>query len=103
MVDSNENLINKASLKSIDYRIDLYKHRRMSLPQLTQDLFSTVSGMLNVSEIWHEKFMFLWSVVEEVNAFALAEDSCEPLKDHEELLLKTLNEMQTLAQEGLND
>jgi hypothetical protein len=42
-------------------------------------------------------------VVEEINAFALAEDSYKPLLDHEEILEKTLSKIQILAQESCID
>jgi hypothetical protein len=103
MLDSNEVLINNESLKSIERRIDLYRQDKLDLPRLTQDLLASASGMLSVSKDWQEKFMALWEVVEEINAFALAEDSYKPLLDHEEILEKTLSKIQILAQESCID
>jgi hypothetical protein len=103
MFDSNDISINNASLKSIERRVNLYKQGNISLPQLAQDLFTIMSGMFNVPKEWQDKFMSLWSIVEEVNALALSEDSCKPLPDHEELLQKALNEIQTLAHKGFAD
>lgn len=98
---SGKNSINQTALTTIDRRIDLYEQGKINLPQLAQDLFSTVRGMIDVPTDWHNNFMKYWSAVEEVNALALAKGSYEPIHEHRELLCKTLESIRELVRQGI--
>jgi hypothetical protein len=98
---SNQNLINQAALVAMEYRIDLYEQNKIGLPQLAQDLFSTVGGMIEVSTDWHNKFMRHWSAIEEVNALNLDEGRHEPIPEHKEVLFKALDDLRVLIHHGL--
>ncbi len=97
---SNNNPINQAALVAIERRINLYEQGKIDLPRLAQDLFSTVSGMIEVSTDWHNEFMKYWSAIEEVNALTLDEGIPEPILEHKELLCKTFDEVRTLIRKG---
>lgn len=98
---TDKNLINQAVLMAIERRIDLYEHGQLSLPQLAQELFSTVGGMIEVSTDWYNRFMKYWGAIEEVNALALSEGLREPKPEHEEVLYKALDEVRKLVRQGL--
>ncbi|NJM76774.1 MAG: hypothetical protein HC852_14510 [Acaryochloridaceae cyanobacterium RU_4_10] len=99
MDNFNQSSFNQASLKALERRIDLYDQSKIGLPQLSQDLSSIVSEMIDIPINWHHKFMKYWGVVEEVNALALEKDSCKPLPSDQKILQKALAELRVLIHE----
>ena len=101
MTQSDKNSINRLSLKAMERRISLYENNKITLSQLTQDLISTVSGMLDLSLGWQKKFMDIWGTIEQVNAFALDEGCHEPLERHRDILKRALEELRRIIVDEL--
>jgi hypothetical protein len=99
MNKSNQSVTYEEFFSDLELNIASYEKGKIQLPELAQNLSCVMSGMVNIPDTWHRRFMKYWGAIEEVNALALDKGSCKPLPGHQMILSNALAELKSLIRE----